>query len=404
MIDSQDRLEQKNKIIGILLDELDISETKYREAESRYKAVGDWLDRDESSVSQYHPEVYVQGSFRLGTVIRPISEDGEYDIDSVCKLDLNTKQCSQEELKLMIGDEIKAYAKEQAMKKPVKEGKRCWTLNYADGSRFHMDVLPAIPHSEGFRILLESKKASSEWGNNTIAITDNTLPNYRNRNTDWPISNPKDYADWFRAQMKVSMSRNFARSAILMEKFASVEEVPTYRFKTPLQRVVQILKYHRDNMFGDDDEKPISVIITTLAAHAYTNEDNVLVALQNIVPRMRAFIEEREGVRWIANPVNPLENFADKWPRHPAREIKFFEWYNAVAQCVANIASPTAGLESINEGLVKIAGVDVAKSVMRHYGGTVHEARDSGSLKASKGAATLGVVGTTVKKHTFYGK
>ena len=93
MIDNQDRLRQTNEILGILLDELDISESKYREAEGRYQAVGDWLNRDESSVRQYTPEVYVQGSFRLGTVIKPVSKDGEYDIDSVCKLDLSTAQC-----------------------------------------------------------------------------------------------------------------------------------------------------------------------------------------------------------------------------------------------------------------------------------------------------------------------
>ena len=28
----------------------------------------------------------------------------------------------------------------------------------------------------------------------------------------------------------------------------------------------------------------------------------------------------------ISNPVNPEENFADKWPTHPKRKENFFKW------------------------------------------------------------------------------
>lgn len=50
----------------------------------------------------------------------------------------------------------------------------------------------------------------------------------------------------------------------------SVRAVPKYQSnKTPLQRAVQILKRHRDIMFAGDEDKPVSIIITTLAAKAY---------------------------------------------------------------------------------------------------------------------------------------
>lgn len=43
------------------------------------------MHRDASTVRSYDPKVYVQGSFRLGTTIRPSNENEEYDIDSVCE-------------------------------------------------------------------------------------------------------------------------------------------------------------------------------------------------------------------------------------------------------------------------------------------------------------------------------
>ena len=73
---------------------------------------------------------------------------------------------------------------------------------------------------------------------------------------------------------------------------AKVGNVPAYKEKkSPLQRVVQILKRHRDLMFNGDESKPISIIITTLAARAYNKETDVLDALVNVVNSMERYIE-----------------------------------------------------------------------------------------------------------------
>lgn len=404
MNNNADRKNLTNGILSLLGEELDIPETKYREAEARYTAIGAWLERNQSSVREYSPEIYVQGSFLLGTVIKPISESGQYDVDSVCRVSLTPVQCSQKELKEMVGREIGAYAKAQNMSKPVDEGNRCWTLNYADGSRFHMDVLPAIPNEEMFRQLLMEKQASSNWTEDAIGITDRTRPDYASRNARWQVSNPKGYARWFSKRMDIVSSSIYRGSGVLMEKYARVEEVPTFSLKTPLQRVIQILKYHRDLMFADDEDKPISVIITTLAAHAYQNEEDLVDALSNIVKDMLAFIEEREGVRWVANPVNPLENFADKWPRHRRREECFYKWHAAILALVRELESARGGLPGLSESITKIAGAAVSDRVLTRYGESMKSARERGTLRASKGAATLGAVGAKVKGHTFFGK
>lgn len=105
-----------------------------------------------------------------------------------------------------------------------------------------------------------------------------------------------------------------------------VEDVPEYKIKTPLQKAIQILKRHRDIMFYEKDDKPISIIITTLAAHAYENEPDLFEALTNIVDGMKGHIYQKNGVYWVSNPVDPRENFADKWAKYPQRAENFINW------------------------------------------------------------------------------
>lgn len=130
--------------LSALADELAISESRYEQASRSYTSLGEWLHRPDSAVVEYDPQVYVQGSFRLGTAIRPLNDEEEYDVDSVCLLQsLGTKDLTQSELKTLVGDEIKAYRSAQNMVKPVREGRRCWVLEYADGAQFHLDVVPS---------------------------------------------------------------------------------------------------------------------------------------------------------------------------------------------------------------------------------------------------------------------
>ncbi len=132
---------------------------------------------------------------------------------------------------------------------------------------------------------------------------------------------------------------------------ASIEEVPEYKVKTPLQRAIQILKRHRDIMFDDDkDNRPTSIIISTLAAWSYNNEGDLMDALQNIVIKMPGYIESREGSSWVSNPVNPMENYADRWREHPQRESNFRKWLQQV-QVDFNVALQFKSLHEMTESL-----------------------------------------------------
>ena len=301
-----------NSVLNNLAEFLDVPESYFERARSRYQAIGNWLERDESIVSHLAPEIYPQGSFRLGTVTKPLSNADEYDIDLVCRLSLSKTGTTQKRLKQMVGFELLAYVAAHQMNKKPEERRRCWRLNYADEVTFHLDVLPSIPES-------------FQGTHNAIAITDNQEPNYDRISLDWVCCNPLDYAEWFKARMEVQWE--IKRKELAEALKAHATDVPDYKIKTPLQRTVQLLKRHRDVTYtGDPDDKPISILITTLAAQAYNNEASILDALVNIVSSMTEYIEERNGVFWVANPVNPSENFADKWEKFPKRRTAFFKW------------------------------------------------------------------------------
>lgn len=135
------------------------------------------------------------------------------------------------------------------------------------------------------------------------------------------------------------------RLEIILKEFAErlkarAEDVPEYKVKTPLQRSVQLFKRHRDMTFmGDPDDKPVSILITTLAGHAYNNEPDILEALVNIVSNMPKFIENKNGVLWVANPVNPSENFADKWQEYPQRQEVFFNWLHKAQKDILELVN-----------------------------------------------------------------
>ena len=278
---------------------LDIPPSKYEESKNRYESIGAWLDRNESSIAKHDPEISPQGSFLLGTVIRPLTDVEEYDVDLVCILAGTKHDFTQKTLKESVGREVALYAKAHAMDNPPEEGQRCWTLNYAGGAQFHMDILPALPDVQRYQVMLKQhgygKLASdTTLTGRAIAITDRTLPQYAIVTDDWPQSNPMGYAAWFRSRMTIQLTKRkeaFAKHQMII---ASVDDIPDYKVKTSLQRAIQLLKRHRDCMFAEDFEhKPISIIITTLAAHAYKEEPTISAAMRSILTGMEEHIEFR---------------------------------------------------------------------------------------------------------------
>ena len=181
--------------------------------------------------------------------------------------------------------------------------------------------------------------------------------------------------------------------------------MPDWRVKTPLQRAIQILKRHRDLYFrNDEDNCPASIIITTLAPHAYGNQPDVLSALDAIATCMASHIDQdEEGEFVILNPVNAQENFADRWKGKPDRPRRFFEWLTVVRKDLADLEEGV-GIDDIARRLEPALGKRLVESAITAYGNNLYKQRGAGHLKVAAGTGTLGAAGTSVVlPHTFFG-
>ena len=305
---------EKDELLKRLVETLDLPDSAYERAAARYNDLGEWLGREESTVERFDPHVFPQGSFRLGTAIRPLDNSEKYDLDLACKLskEASKSHYTQEQIKTLVGFETNKYREARGIDSPQEEKHRCWRLDYKDQPSFHMDIVPCIPGSDSEKRAVFAKMALHEdteisqiASQYAVSITDDRLPNFRVLSDDWLSSNPEGYAQWFEARMTTK------RTITLNEK-AQVDDLPAFKRKTPLQRVVQILKRHRDQMFkNDEDSKPISVIISSLAARAYQGENSLEEALGGILGRMGDHVNS--ATPRVANPVNPDEDFADRW-------------------------------------------------------------------------------------------
>ncbi len=322
---------------------------------ARFGSMKSYLLDGEYDGATADPEIYLQGSFKLGTEIRPYkdSKDADYDIDIVCRLEHEKESTAPKTVKHQVGNRLKAHSTYAKMLDD--EGRRCWTLNYAeqDGIGFHMDILPSV--EESWSALKEDY-----WYRNAIAVTDKfgDIGPY-----SWTTSNPKDFAEWFYDKNKAAFDDvKQIQKQIIFEKywqeglFLDQEAVPNIHVKTPLQRVIQLLKRHRDIRFCNQQNekyKPISMVITVLAARVYQNELTIYETLRNLIETLsrhadqmqssfrfdeamaqsayRLITKTADGKWYIPNPTNHGENFADKWHQEEngvphARAKAFFQW------------------------------------------------------------------------------
>ncbi|MEV2240138.1 nucleotidyltransferase [Micromonospora sp. NPDC049891] len=360
---------------------LDITATERERVVSRYTQLGEALDehwiatRGDNSISP-------QGSFALGTVVRNVHRSDDIDIDCVALKDVAKASVGQAELKADVGIAARKYARSACSGGPeLSQCSRCWTLSWPG---MHLDILPAIPNDDA--------------GGSNIWITDREV-------SRWLPSNPGGYADWFRGRMHAQLLHERAVEAKRLE----VEDVPEWQVRTVLQRVVQALKRHRDIYFSDRlDERPSSIVITTLAAHAYTGSGDLYEVLRNLPAEMARHLTRVQG-RWtLPNPVQDGENFTDSWASEPERAEYFFEWVEEAERTFRSFGM-SKGLERTLPLLESAFGSRFATAASASLGQSLFGARQRGQLyvgnRGTLSAATGGVAAGSysVKGHRFGG-
>ena len=371
-----------DKMLRKIAKEIEISKTEYEKAVKSYNAVGTFID---NNIPQYDIKVVPQGSFRLGTVIKPITDKDEYDIDLVAIID--HKFLNAKELKNIVGHALKTSDR---YSEKLVEGKRCWTIEYSESSKYHMDILPTM--------MSDTYSTNKEL---TMTHKEDEKSDYEFRQT-----NPEAYYDWFVERMEEERKR-------LKEEYAirnklEIVDVPEYEIKTTLQVAIQILKRYRDIKFKETpDIKPISIILTTLMAKVYTGKENVYELIEKFSKEYMMHIEkDKNGNIIIKNPVNENENFADKWPKYPERREAFFKFMTELEQdLVTNKILLEGNIREQADFYKKLFGENMVNRAYENIANETRSEREKANIYLKEnGNITSQKTNINVRNHNFYGE
>lgn len=377
-------------VVDRIIANLELTPLQYSEAVKSYEAVADVLKK-------LHPlwrvAIFPQGSMRLGTTVRPIL--GEcFDLDMVCWVALSGKMYTPEQIFNFVWD---ALGEDETYRQMRSKKNRCIRLQYADGRKFYLDVTPAVP----------------DWaGDASLYVPD------RERKI-WCSSHPVGFCDeWFKKIAAllpiISITALANRSFAVMANEASVEPMPSYgEFeKTPLQRIVQMLKRDRDAYFQNDTtHRPSSILLTTITAKSYESlvlqpVEDLLDFVVKVVAKMPEYIEvvDASGSRKfsVPNPVNAdEENFAENWTEE--HYLRFLTWQKRIANSLQKIQqSKGLGADVMLSRLSETFGNEDVVKAARTLGADTNTLHDAGKLRVAGGV--VGAIGAKIPITINFGK
>jgi len=357
---------------------LQLSETAYDEANKRYTAIGDWLGAPASRLAIYKPDIYPQGSLRIGTTVKPRGRD-EFDLDLVCELQTNPETFPNPIALLAL---VEGRLREHETYRSMTERKnRCLRVTYAN--QFHLDILPACP-----------SPGPGPYGGHSVLVPDCDAD-------DWKPSNPKGYALWFEDRAREA-AKEFKRA------FEALPEQQSYEELAILNRVVQLIKRRRDIEFENTPKfAPISIVLTTLAAQAYRGQPSVseamLAALDGIIisiPNVAA------GRLRVLNPTNAGEDLSERWDDNPEAYFAFVKWMNSFRTDWQELLN-VRGIQNVKTVLERMFGERVAKEVVTEHIRFFETPRQSGGLAVERGTGRIVPVtvaaSTPILRNTFHG-
>ncbi len=367
------RNSQLDELLDLIVETLQLTAAQHESASAKYHAVGDWLSRDGNDLASEEPQIYPQGSLRIGTTVRP-RKTTEFDLDLVCELKGSVGFSPSQ-----VYESIWRRMSSNGVYKPLLVSlPRCIRLDYAGD--FHLDIVPAIP--DGTR---------SEPGALLIPDRDKKI---------WLPSNPKGYASWFESCCALDISeRRFDASIEPLRTPESTEN------KAPLKLAVQLFKRWRDVAFESKQElAPPSIVLTTLAARFYKKEPHVTDAMSGILGRA---LEWSQGNSLeLHNPANPDERITDRWLATPGAASELVVQLKLLNERWRALVDRGV-FPSLYEELEVIFGKRRVDRAIRKYAEKHVAARDAGELYVS--LTTRSLVGSTagsaikIRPHNFFG-
>ena len=239
-----------------LRDEVNLNQSRLDRLNTSVRAVDSYLKEHLTG----YQKMERQGSYALGTLIKPVDDNDEYDADIQIVMNPNPKWKAKDYVNEVNGTlkQNKNYADKLSLKT------RCVTIDYAGD--FHLDVVP--------RVTMDGKPCVCNRIDNKFEETDGT-----------------GYRDWFNEQNR--------------------------RTGGNLKRVVRLLKHLRDHK---NNYTAKSILLTTLAGNTIKPSDEYTEAvstvadtLVTVLTRMDDYLQQHPYMPEIRNPVLPTETFNRHW-------------------------------------------------------------------------------------------
>ena len=241
---------------GFLRHEVNLNKRRRDDLETHVNAVDSWL---RGRLTGYQ-RVERQGSWALGTLIKPVDTNDEYDAD----VQLVMNPIPNWEPKDYIQALHNALRQNRNYADKTTRNTRCVTVNYAGD--FHLDVVPRVTIDGGHYICNRAE--------NKFEPTDGT-----------------GYRDWFNGKDRISGGY--------------------------LKRVVRLLKFLRDHK---NNYTAKSILLTTLVGNTVSASDEgtpAVSSLENtlitVLTKMDNYLQQHPVVPEIRNPVLPSETFNRHW-------------------------------------------------------------------------------------------
>lgn len=265
-----------------IAESITLNDSRIQKFKSSYNAVLDLLKKDEEFFAKYEKliNIFPQGSARLGTTIKP--ENDDFDLDLVIHIDLPYQNFSFQDIYKHLWRVLSTDGTYSSMVTPKK---RCIRIDYKSDN-YHMDILPALSFDQSNK--------------NRLAVPDR-------KEHKWTVSNPEDFAEWFKNKATFfALREDFSKSLDISEFTKSNDN--------PLKSAIKILKMYRNQYYVGDKEKlkiP-SIIITTLATHSYNNGTSISTILKDFIAYCKKGKQDG-SIYHFCNPIEKNEIYSERW-------------------------------------------------------------------------------------------
>lgn len=350
IIDNRGILMKQNNFFTKFINDISLNETRAKRINDAYSHLEEFSNTDEK-VSDVKKELYYQGSYSLGTRIKPRKENDEFDVDVILLLDLTNWTDEQKKPKAVIKWLAERLRTDDKWSGKIFQKERCVRVNYSGD--FHLDIVPALPR----------------W-DSAIDIPDR-------KEDEWIKSDPKGYIDWFN----------------------NVDTQATYK----LRDTVKLLKYWRDVKFGEKS-KPKSILLTTLVGMNYGRGYSSLAEIFTVtLENIRNWAIQFDSKPQVFNPCYSMlvEDLARHWT-----DETFSLFKERIEKAAAD--SRKALDENDKDESIKLwtkVFPDFPQDISEDAK-AVNKARKSGNLFAlSGGGVSIGYKGNgvPVNDHRYYG-